>query len=162
MAHQSGGKIRLYFRSGAFKAEPKDFQEQLLAAFQGSIEEGTTAFMARFIGSVARKTGKFRQWFKRMIGVQSDIIGDIHRVTLRFKAPPAGSYFIYHIPYFGKSRRFKVGRPYKHPTTPGTKPISVKEVLNSWSSDIEKAMMRKFSQLGMNVKTAVKAKWYAH
>lgn len=162
MVQQSRGKIRLYFKSGAFKAYPQDFQDALLAAFQGSIEEGTTTFMARFISSVARKTGKFRKWFRTMISSQSDVFGDTYRVTLRFKAPPSGSYFIYHVPFFGKSRRFKVGRPYKQPTTPHTKPIGVKEVLNKWSEDIEKSMIKKFSQLGMEIKTAVSAKWYAH
>lgn len=153
------GKITLYFRSGEFIAEPKEFQEKLLAAFQGSIEEGTEDFKASFIKTVARKTGAFRRWFKRMITRQSDITGDVVRVTLRFKPPP-DNYFKYHVPAFAPKTRFRIGKKYKKPTTPGTEPISVSKVMNQWSAAIEKRMILKFKTLGMNVKTAVKSRWY--
>ncbi|OLS20343.1 MAG: hypothetical protein HeimC3_40820 [Candidatus Heimdallarchaeota archaeon LC_3] len=154
------GKIVLYFRSGEFKDEPKKFQEKLLAAFQGSIEEGTEDFKASFVKKVARKTGAFRKWFKKMITMQGDIGDEVVRVRLKFKPPPTDKYYKYHIPAFAPKTRFRVGKPYKDPTTPGTEPISISKALKLWSTAIEKRMMIKFAALGVSLKTSVKARWY--
>ena len=166
------GKIRFYFRSGEFKAEPKAFIEKLHTIFHTSIDEGTDDFVAAFTKTVARKSGALRRWFKKMITKQSNISEDVLRVTLKFKPPPPTRkatkgkklsppyYFRYHIPAFAPKTRFRVGKKYKKPTISGTEPISVSKVMRDWSSAIEKRMAVLFAAEGMKIKTAVKAKWY--
>jgi len=154
------GKIVIYFKSGNLTDEPKAFQRKIKAAWTGAVEEGTQSFLAEFIKTVARRTGRLRRWLRNMVSTQADILSDRMQVTLKFKQTMTESYFQYHILGIGKTHKsFRRGKPYKAPTTPGTKPISVTDMMRLWSSHIEKTMVRKFQALGLNYKTFIRAQW---
>ena len=154
------GRIRIYFKSGSLKDEPKKFQAQIKAAWTAAVEEGTQSFLSRFIQSVARKTGKLRRWIRNMVSTQADVLSDRMQVTLWFKQTMTHSYFQYHILGIGKTHKsFRRGKPYKAPTTPGTKPISVTDFMKDWSKEIESSMIDHFERLGLNYKTFIKAGW---
>lgn len=136
--------------SGVFIGKPVKLQKIIKTVFIRAIITGVRIAIREYLPQVAQQTGQLRTGLENMIKTQVVGIRGRTEVIVGFNdlvgvtTDTGQDYSVYHI--YGPHGQAKSTSPYKHPTTPGTKPISERKLLRLIKKRIKEQLILEVRQ----------------